>query len=229
MSKKWWKEAVCYQVYPRSFYDANNDGIGDLQGVISKLDYLKWLGIDVIWLSPMYDSPNDDNGYDIRDYKEIMEEFGSMADFDQLLDEVHARGMKLIIDLVINHTSDEHEWFVESRSSKESEKRDWYIWRDAQADGSEPNNWASIFNGPAWEWDEKTEQYYMHIFSTKQPDLNWENKEVRDTLYETMNWWMNKGIDGFRVDAISHIKKLMGYLIYRMKRKKRLLNHLMGI
>ncbi|GAF18127.1 LOW QUALITY PROTEIN: alpha-glucosidase [Bacillus sp. JCM 19046] len=211
MSKKWWKEAVCYQVYPRSFYDANNDGIGDLQGVISKLDYLKWLGIDVIWLSPMYDSPNDDNGYDIRDYKEIMEEFGSMADFDQLLDEVHARGMKLIIDLVINHTSDEHEWFVESRSSKESEKRDWYIWRDAQADGSEPNNWASIFNGPAWEWDEKTEQYYMHIFSTKQPDLNWENKEVRDTLYETMNWWMNKGIDGFRVDAISHIKKLMGY------------------
>lgn len=210
MSKKWWKEAICYQVYPRSFYDANHDGIGDLQGVISKLDYLKWLGIDVIWLSPMYDSPNDDNGYDIRDYKEIMEDFGTMADFEQLLDEVHSRGMKLIIDLVINHTSDEHEWFVESRSSKENDKRDWYIWRDAQADGSEPNNWASIFNGPAWEWDEKTEQYYMHIFSTKQPDVNWENKEVRDTLYETMNWWMDKGIDGFRVDAISHIKKIDG-------------------
>lgn len=207
MSKQWWKEAVCYQVYPRSFYDANGDGIGDLRGVIEKLDYLQWMGIDVIWMSPMYDSPNDDNGYDIRNYKEIMAEFGTMADFDELLEQVHARGMKLIIDLVINHTSDEHEWFVESRSSKESEKRDWYIWRDAKEDGSEPNNWASIFNGSAWEWDEKTKQYYMHIFSTKQPDVNWENKDVRAALYETMNWWMDKGIDGFRVDAISHIKK----------------------
>ncbi|RQW22948.1 alpha-glucosidase [Bacillus sp. C1-1] len=211
MSKQWWKEAVCYQVYPRSFYDANGDGIGDLRGVIEKLDYLQWMGIDVIWMSPMYDSPNDDNGYDIRNYKEIMAEFGTMADFDELLEQVHARGMKLIIDLVINHTSDEHEWFVESRSSKESEKRDWYIWRDAKEDGSEPNNWASIFNGSAWQWDEKTEQYYMHIFSTKQPDVNWENKDVRTALYETMNWWMDKGIDGFRVDAISHIKKVDGF------------------
>lgn len=211
MSKQWWKEAVCYQVYPRSFYDANGDGIGDLRGVIEKLDYLQWMGIDVIWMSPMYDSPNDDNGYDIRDYKAIMNEFGTMADFDELLEEVHSRGMKLIIDLVINHTSDEHEWFVESRSSKESEKRDWYIWRDAKEDGSEPNNWASIFNGPAWEWDEATQQYYMHIFSTKQPDVNWENPDVRAALYETMNWWMDKGIDGFRVDAISHIKKVDGF------------------
>ncbi|WP_078393928.1 glycoside hydrolase family 13 protein [Shouchella patagoniensis] len=210
MNKQWWKEAICYQVYPRSYYDANHDGIGDLQGVIKKLDYLKWLGIDVIWLSPMYDSPNDDNGYDIRDYKAIMSEFGTMADFDQLLNEVHARDMKLIIDLVINHTSDEHEWFVESRSSKENEKRDWYIWRDAKDDGSEPNNWASIFNGSAWEWDEKSKQYYLHLFSKKQPDVNWENPDVRSALYETMNWWMDKGIDGFRVDAISHIKKIDG-------------------
>ncbi|MDQ0208826.1 glycoside hydrolase family 13 protein [Alkalicoccobacillus murimartini] len=210
MNKQWWKEAVCYQVYPRSFYDQNGDGIGDLKGVIEKLDYLKWMGIDVIWMSPMYDSPNDDNGYDIRDYKAIMDEFGTMEDFNQLLEEVHLRGMKIIIDLVINHTSDEHEWFVESRSSITSEKRDWYIWRDAKEDGSEPNNWASIFNGSAWEWDEQTKQYYLHIFSKKQPDVNWENKDVRDVLYETMNWWLDKGIDGFRVDAISHIKKIEG-------------------
>lgn len=210
MKNQWWKEAVCYQIYPRSFYDSNGDGIGDLQGVIQKLDYLKWIGIDVIWMSPMYDSPNDDNGYDIRDYKAIMTEFGTMADFDQLLEEVHKREMKMIIDLVINHTSDEHEWFVESRSSTTSEKRDWYIWKDAKEDGSEPNNWASIFNGSAWEWDEETEQYYLHIFSKKQPDLNWENPDVRHQLYETMNWWLDKGIDGFRVDAISHIKKVEG-------------------
>ena len=210
MNNQWWKEAVCYQVYPRSFNDTNGDGIGDLKGVIEKLDYLKWLGIDVIWMSPMYDSPNDDNGYDIRDYKAIMDEFGTMDDFNQLLEEVHLRGMKIIIDLVINHTSDEHEWFVESRSSINSEKRDWYIWKDAKEDGSEPNNWASIFNGSAWEWDEHSKQYYLHIFSKKQPDVNWENKDVRNVLYETMNWWLDKGIDGFRVDAISHIKKIEG-------------------
>ncbi len=226
MNKQWWKEAICYQVYPRSYYDANNDGIGDLQGVIKKLDYLKWLGIDVIWLSPMYDSPNDDNGYDIRDYKAIMAEFGTMADFDQLLKEVHARGMKLIIDLVINHTSDEHEWFVESRSSKENEKRDWYIWRDAKEDGSEPNNWASIFNGSAWEWDEETEQYYLHLFSKKQPDVNWENPDVRSALYETMNWWMDKGIDGFRWMRLATLRKLKECLICQMKQGKTLLNHL---
>ncbi|WP_100374269.1 glycoside hydrolase family 13 protein [Bacillus sp. FJAT-45037] len=210
MKKQWWKEAVAYQVYPRSFMDSNGDGIGDLQGMIKKLDYIKSLGIDVIWICPMYRSPNDDNGYDISDYQDIMDDFGNMADFDQLLKEVHSRGMKLIIDLVINHTSDEHPWFVESRSSKNNPKRDWYIWRDPSEDGSEPNNWESIFNGPAWEYDEVTKQYYMHIFSTKQPDLNWENDEVRTALYDMMNWWMDKGIDGFRVDAISHIKKIDG-------------------
>ncbi|WHY78540.1 alpha-glucosidase [Neobacillus sp. WH10] len=211
MNKLWWKEAVAYQIYPRSFMDSNGDGIGDIQGIISKLDYLKDLGIDVIWVSPMYQSPNDDNGYDISDYQEIMAEFGTMADFDLLLKETHQRGMKLILDLVINHTSDEHPWFIESRSSKENPKRDWYIWRDGKG-GKEPNNWESIFSGPAWEYDEKTDQYFMHIFSKKQPDLNWENKDVRHALYNMINWWLNKGIDGFRVDAISHIKKEEGLL-----------------
>ncbi|MCM3664540.1 alpha-glucosidase [Mesobacillus subterraneus] len=206
MKHTWWKEAVAYQVYPRSFMDSNGDGIGDLQGMISKLDYLKDLGIDVIWICPMYKSPNDDNGYDISDYQDIMDEFGTMADFDQLLAETHKRGMKLIIDLVINHSSDEHAWFLESRESKDSPKRDWYIWRDGK-DGAEPNNWESIFGGSAWEYDEKTDQYFLHIFSRKQPDLNWENKEVRTALYDMINWWLDKGIDGFRVDAISHIKK----------------------
>jgi alpha-glucosidase len=206
MKHTWWKEAVAYQVYPRSFMDSNGDGIGDLQGMISKLDYLKDLGIDVIWICPMYKSPNDDNGYDISDYQDIMDEFGTMEDFDQLLKETHKRGMKLIIDLVINHTSDEHAWFLESRESKDSHKRDWYIWRDGK-DVAEPNNWESIFGGSAWEYDEKTDQYFLHIFSRKQPDLNWENKEVRTALYDMINWWLDKGIDGFRVDAISHIKK----------------------
>ncbi|MBT2663760.1 alpha-glucosidase [Bacillus sp. ISL-45] len=210
MKHKWWKEAVAYQVYPRSFMDSNGDGIGDLQGMISKLDYLKDLGIDVIWICPMYKSPNDDNGYDISDYQDIMDEFGTMEDFDQLLAETHKRGMKLIIDLVINHTSDEHKWFIESRVSKDSQKRDWYIWRDGK-DGAEPNNWESIFGGSAWEYDEKTDQYFLHIFSRKQPDLNWENKEVRTALYDMINWWLDKGIDGFRVDAISHIKKEEGF------------------
>ncbi|MFI8707732.1 alpha-glucosidase [Bacillus sp. NPDC077411] len=210
MNKTWWKEAVAYQIYPRSFMDSNGDGIGDLQGIISKLDYLKDLGIDVIWICPMYKSPNDDNGYDISDYQDIMDEFGTMADFDELLAEVHKRDMKLIIDLVINHTSDEHPWFIESRSSKDNPKRDWYIWQDGK-DGKEPNNWESIFNGSAWEYDEETDQYYLHLFSRKQPDLNWENEEVREALYSTVNWWLDKGIDGFRVDAISHIKKEEGF------------------
>ncbi|WP_100405800.1 glycoside hydrolase family 13 protein [Bacillus solitudinis] len=210
MERHWWKEAVAYQIYPRSFKDTNGDGIGDLQGIIEKLSYINNLGIDVIWICPMYKSPNDDNGYDISDYQDIMEDFGTMSDFDRLLNEVHRLGMKLIIDLVINHTSDEHPWFIESRTSKDSPKRDWYIWREPKEDGSTPNNWESIFSGPAWEFDEKTKQFYMHIFSTKQPDLNWENKEVRYALYEMMNWWMAKGVDGFRVDAISHIKKLPG-------------------
>lgn len=207
MNKQWWKEAVAYQVYPRSFNDSNHDGIGDLPGMIDKLDYLKDLGIDVIWLSPMFKSPNDDNGYDISDYQEIMDEFGTMEDFDRLLKGVHDRGMKLILDLVVNHTSDEHPWFIESKSSKDNPKRDWYIWQDPKPDGSEPNNWESIFNGSTWEYDANTEQYYFHLFSKKQPDLNWANPEVRDAVFEMMNWWFDKGIDGFRVDAITHIKK----------------------
>lgn len=207
MNKNWWKEAVAYQVYPRSFNDTNNDGIGDLPGVIEKLDYLKDLGIDVIWLSPMYKSPNDDNGYDISDYQDIMDEFGTMEDFDRLLKGVHDRGMKLILDLVVNHTSDEHPWFIESKSSKENPKRDWYIWADPKDDGSEPNNWESIFNGSTWQFDETTNQYYFHLFSKKQPDLNWDNPEVRESVFNMMNWWFEKGIDGFRVDAITHIKK----------------------
>lgn len=210
MKKAWWKEAVVYQVYPRSFMDSNGDGIGDLKGVTLKLDYLKELGIDVIWICPMYKSPNDDNGYDISDYQEIMDEFGTMTDFNELLEEVHKRGMKLILDLVINHTSDEHPWFIESRSSKDNSKRDWYIWRDGK-EGKEPNNWESIFSGPAWKYDEQTEQYFMHLFSERQPDLNWENSEVRNALYDMVNWWLEKGIDGFRVDAISHIKKEPGF------------------
>ena len=211
MNKKWWKEAVGYQIYPRSFKDSNNDGIGDLKGITQKLDYIKDLGIDVIWICPMYKSPNDDNGYDISDYKAIMDEFGNMDDFDELLSEVHKRGMKLIIDLVINHTSDEHEWFIESKSSKNSKKRDWYIWREGK-NGKEPNNWESIFKGSAWEYDENTDEYFLHLFSKRQPDLNWENKDVRYALYEMINWWLDKGIDGFRVDAISHIKKEEGLL-----------------
>ncbi|MFD2923492.1 alpha-glucosidase [Halobacillus naozhouensis] len=209
MEKAWWKEAVGYQVYPRSFQDSDGDGIGDLQGIISRLDYMKDLGIDFIWICPMYKSPKDDNGYDISDYKDILEEFGTMDDFNELLGEVHKRGMKLIIDLVLNHTSDEHQWFIESRSSLDHPKRDWYIWRDGK-DGKEPNNWESIFEGSAWEYDEGTDQYYLHLFSTKQPDLNWENPEVREELYSTVNWWLEKGIDGFRIDAISHIKKQPG-------------------
>lgn len=206
MKKVWWKEAVAYQIYPRSFKDSNHDGIGDLQGIIEKLDYLKELGIDVIWISPIYQSPNDDNGYDISDYQEIMKDFGTMEDFDQLLAATHQRGMKLIMDLVINHTSDEHPWFIESRSSKDSQYRDYYIWQPGE-NGKEPNNWASIFGGSAWEYDATTEEYYLHVFSKKQPDLNWENPKVRNSLYQMVNWWLDKGIDGFRVDAISHIKK----------------------
>lgn len=210
MRRRWWKEAVAYQIYPRSFKDSNGDGIGDLQGIISKLDYLKELGIDVIWVCPIYKSPNDDNGYDISDYKDIMEDFGTMEDFNELLNQTHARGMKLIMDLVINHTSDEHPWFVESRSSKDNPYRDYYIWHPGK-NGREPNNWESIFGGSVWEYDEKTKEYYMHVFSRKQPDLNWENPAVRNDLYEMVNWWLDKGIDGFRVDAISHIKKVSGF------------------
>ncbi|GIM29230.1 alpha-glucosidase [Clostridium polyendosporum] len=209
MRKIWWKEAIGYQIYPRSFMDSNSDGIGDLKGIISKLDYLKDLGIDVIWICPMYKSPNDDNGYDISDYQDIMDEFGNMNDFNELLQEVHKRDMKLIIDLVVNHTSDEHPWFIESRSSKDNPKRDWYIWRDGK-NGQEPNNWESIFGDSAWEYDKDTDQYFLHLFSRRQPDLNWENAEMRQAVYNMINWWLDKGIDGFRVDAISHINKEKG-------------------
>ncbi|EPU0992250.1 alpha-amylase family glycosyl hydrolase [Cronobacter turicensis] len=203
---RWWKEATAYQIYPRSFKDSNGDGIGDLNGIIEKLDYLKDLGIDLIWICPMYPSPNDDNGYDISDYQGIMAEFGTMADFDRLLEGVHQRGMRLILDLVVNHTSDEHPWFLESRSSTDNPKRDWYIWRDGK-NGAEPNNWESIFSGPAWKRDDLTGQYFMHLFSSRQPDLNWENHEMRAAVYDMMRWWLDKGIDGFRIDAIAHMKK----------------------
>ncbi|WP_375055099.1 alpha-glucosidase [Zobellella sp. DQSA1] len=206
LQRSWWKEAVAYQIYPRSFMDSNGDGVGDLNGIIIKLDYLQELGVDVLWLCPMYPSPNDDNGYDISDYQGIMAEFGTLADFDRLLAEVHARGMRLILDLVVNHTSDEHPWFIESRSSKDNPKRDWYVWRDGKH-GAEPNNWESIFKGSAWEHDQGTDQYYLHLFSRKQPDLNWENQAVRDAVYDMMRWWLDKGIDGFRIDAICHMKK----------------------
>ncbi len=210
MKKRWWKEAVCYQIYPKSFMDSNGDGIGDLNGIISKLDYIKDLGIDVIWVCPIYQSPNEDNGYDISDYQDIMDEFGTMEDFDRLLAEVHKRGMKLIMDLVVNHTSDEHPWFIESKSSPDSPKRDWYIWSDGAEDVL-PNNWESIFSGSAWEYDKASGQYYLHVFAKKQPDLNWENKEMREEVYRMINWWLDKGIDGFRIDAISHIKKKEGF------------------
>ncbi|WP_413501872.1 glycoside hydrolase family 13 protein [Serratia proteamaculans] len=206
---RWWKQAVVYQIYPRSFMDSNGDGIGDLNGITARLDYLQWLGIDVLWICPMYRSPNDDNGYDISDYQAIMTEFGTMADFDRLLAEVHARGMRLILDLVVNHTSDEHPWFIESRSSQSSAKRDWYIWREGK-NGAEPNNWESIFNGSAWKYDAGSEQYFLHLFSERQPDLNWENPQVRAALYDMMRWWLDKGIDGFRIDAICHMKKQPG-------------------
>ncbi len=207
MEKAWWKEAVVYQIYPRSFMDSNGDGIGDLNGITSRLDYLKELGIDVIWLSPVYQSPNDDNGYDISDYQAIMKEFGTMEDFDKMIEGIHERGMRLVMDLVVNHTSDEHPWFLESRKSKNNEYRDYYMWRDGK-DGKEPNNWGSYFSGSAWQHDEATDMYYLHLFSKKQPDLNWENPKVRDEVFSMMNWWCGeKGIDGFRMDVISLISK----------------------
>ena len=207
MNRTWWKEAVIYQIYPRSFMDSNGDGIGDLQGIISRLDYLKYLGIDVIWLSPVYKSPNDDNGYDISDYQDIMDEFGTMEDFDELLAAAHARGIKIVMDLVVNHTSDEHRWFVESRSSKDNAYRDYYIWREGKDAQTPPNNWGSCFGGSAWQYDEKTGMYYLHLFSKKQPDLNWDNPKVRGEVFDMMTWWCDKGIDGFRMDVISMISK----------------------
>ena len=207
MCEPWWKEAVVYQIYPRSFMDSNGDGIGDLQGIISRLDYLKYLGIDVIWLSPVYKSPNDDNGYDISDYQDIMDEFGTMEDFDELLAAAHARGIKIVMDLVVNHTSDEHQWFVESQKSRDNAYRDYYIWREGKDAQTPPNNWGSCFGGSAWQYDEKTGMYYLHLFSRKQPDLNWDNPKVRGEVFDMMTWWCDKGIDGFRMDVISMISK----------------------
>ena len=207
ITQKWWKEAVFYQIYPRSFYDTDGDGIGDLKGIIEKLDYLKELGVDALWLSPIYDSPNDDNGYDIRDYKKIMQEFGTMEDFDELLDGIHKRGMRLIMDLVINHTSDEHEWFQKALKDENSEYRDYYYFRK----GKEiPNNWVSFFSGPAWNYYEESNSWCLHLFSKKQMDLNWDNPKVRDELVDMINWWLDKGVDGFRMDVINYISKEEG-------------------
>lgn len=210
MEKRWWKESVVYQIYPRSFCDSNGDGIGDLNGITGKLDYLKELGIDVIWLSPVYKSPNDDNGYDISDYQAIMDEFGTMEDFDRMLATAHEKGIKIMMDLVVNHTSDEHKWFIESRKSTDNPYRDYYIWRPAKEDGSLPNNWGSCFSGPAWEYDKTTDMYFLHLFSKKQPDLNWDNPAVRQDVFDMMNWWLKKGVVGFRMDVISLISKEPG-------------------
>lgn len=208
--KAWWKEAVIYQVYPRSFADSNGDGIGDLNGITEHLPYLEKLGVDVIWLSPVYQSPNDDNGYDISNYRDIMTDFGTMQDFDRLLAEAHRHHLKIVMDLVVNHTSDEHAWFVESRKSTDNPYRDYYIWKEPKG-GKEPTNWGSCFGGSAWQYDETTNMYYLHCFSKKQPDLNWDNPTVRDEVFDMMNWWCEKGIDGFRMDVISMISKDPSY------------------
>lgn len=212
--KNWWKDSVVYQIYPRSFKDSNGDGFGDLQGVIEKLDYLKELGIDVIWLSPVFDSPQDDNGYDIRDYRSIYARFGSNEDMEELINKAHDRDIKIVLDLVVNHTSDEHAWFVESRKSKDNEYSDYYIWKDPKEDGSEPNNWGSSFCGSAWEYCEERGQYYLHFYSKKQPDLNWENPQVRQEVYDLMKFWMEKGADGWRMDVIASISKDQNYPDY---------------
>ena len=210
MKKNWWKESIVYQIYPKSFNDSNGDGIGDIRGIIEKLDYLKELGVNVLWISPMLESPQDDNGYDISDYRRIYKEYGTMEDYEKLLEEAHKRGIKILMDLVVNHTSDEHNWFIESRKSKDNPYRDYYIWREP-VNGKEPNNWGSAFGGPAWEYDPQTEMYYLHLFSRKQPDLNWENEKVRQEVYDMMNFWCEKGIDGFRMDVISMISKDQSY------------------
>ncbi len=208
-TRRWWKEAVVYQIYPRSFMDSNGDGIGDLRGIIDKVPHIKGLGVDVVWLSPHFDSPNADNGYDIRDYRQVMAEFGTMADFDELLATLHDAGIRLIVDLVVNHSSDEHVWFAESRTSRDNPYRDYYIWRPDDGNGP-PNNWTSIFTGSAWQKDEATGDYYLHLFATKQPDLNWDNPAVRGEVYDLMRFWLDKGVDGFRMDVIPFISKVPG-------------------
>nr|WP_284500898.1 alpha-glucosidase [Bowdeniella massiliensis] len=207
---QWWRDRVVYQIYPRSFADSNGDGIGDLRGIIERVDHLAELGVGVVWLSPIYESPQDDNGYDISDYQAIDPTFGTLADFDELVAALHERDIRLVMDLVVNHTSDEHPWFVESASGRDSAKRDWYIWRDPKPDGSEPNNWESFFSGSTWQLDEASGQYYLHLFSRKQPDLNWENPQVRQAIYAMMRWWLQRGVDGFRMDVINLISKVEG-------------------
>lgn len=208
--KTWWKESVIYQIYPKSFYDSNGDGIGDLKGIILKLDYLKELGIDIIWLSPVYASPQVDNGYDISDYQAISKEYGTMEDFDCLLKEAHQRGIKVVMDLVVNHTSNQHPWFIESRKSKDNPYRDYYIWKEGK-NHQAPNNWESVFSGSSWQYDKQTDMYYLHLYSDKQPDLNWENEDVRNDIYEMMRWWLDKGIDGFRMDVINKLSKVQTF------------------
>ena len=210
MNEKWWKNAVVYQIYPRSFKDSNGDGIGDLEGIYEKLDYLAELGIDVIWMSPVYKSPNDDNGYDISDYQDIMDDFGTMADFDRVLAKAHSLNIKIMMDLVVNHTSDEHKWFIESKKSKDNPYHDYYMWADPDKNGNPPNRWESCFSGSAWEYVESVGQFYLHSFSRKQPDLNWDNPKVREEVFKMMTWWCDKGIDGFRMDVISMISKYPG-------------------
>ena len=209
MAQQWWKESVVYQIYPRSFNDSNGDGIGDIKGITEKLDYLNELGIDVVWLSPVYKSPNDDNGYDISDYRNIMDEFGTMEDWEEMLEGMHKRGIRLVMDLVVNHSSDEHAWFTEARKSKDNPFRDYYIWREGR-EGQPPNNWGSIFGGSAWEYDDESEEYFLHLFSKKQPDLNWENDKLREEVYDLMKFWLDKGVDGFRMDVINLISKTPG-------------------
>ncbi|QVK17221.1 alpha-glucosidase [Mycoplasmatota bacterium] len=206
MMGKWWQEAVVYQIYPRSFYDSNNDGIGDIQGIIEKLDYLKNLGVTTIWVCPFYKSPMDDQGYDVSDFFEVSEDYGTFLDLKNLIDELHNRNMRLIIDLVLNHTSDEHPWFIESRKSKDNDYRDYYIWQNGKED-EPPTNWESFFGGSVWEYDNSTDEYYMHIFSKKMPDLNWNNSHMRKDIYKMMHWWLKKGVDGFRVDAVAHLDR----------------------
>ncbi len=206
MTRTWWKESVIYQIYPRSFKDSNGDGIGDLGGIIEKLDYLKKLGVDVLWLSPIFKSPNDDNGYDVSDYCDIMDEFGTMANFDDLLAGAHARGLKIVLDLVPNHSSDEHRWFQESRKSKDNPYRDYYFWKKEP-----PSNWTSFFSGSAWTKDDLTDEYYLHLFSKKQPDLNWENPKVRQEMHQVMDFWFKKGVDGFRIDVLPFISKRLDF------------------
>ena len=230
----WWTRAVVYQVYPRSFMDSDGDGIGDLGGILQRLDHLADLGVDVLWLSPVYPSPQADNGYDISDYRDIDPLFGSLAQLDELVAALHARGMKLLMDLVVNHTSDAHPWFLESRSSKDSPKRDWYWWRPPRAGfsagepGAEPTNWQSFFSGPVWELDEASGEYYLHLFDRRQPDLNWENPQVRTAVYEMMRWWLDRGVDGFRMDVINMISKdvaddghLHGAAVAALERRER--------